>query len=51
MPGNIKSVNGTSMAMNGGGGAPMQKPTATGNPSPGGTKPPKPAEIPVKMPK
>lgn len=50
--GDVKSVNGTSMGMNGQNAAnPLQKPTAAGNPSPGGTKPPMPMDGKVAMPK
>lgn len=49
--GSIKSVNGTSMALNGQAGQGANKPMASGKCDPGGTKPAKPAEAPVPMPK
>lgn len=49
--GNVKSINGNSMALNCQSGQGAQKPSAKGNDSPGGTKPDKPAEAPVPMPK
>jgi hypothetical protein len=53
MPGNIKSINGSSMGLNGAPpGDALTKPSASGSShNPGGTKPNKPAEAPVKMPK
>lgn len=49
--GNVKGINGTSMALNGQAGQGANKPMASGKDSPGGTKPDKPAPAPVPMPK
>ena len=50
--GSVKSVNGTSMALNNQPGQGTQKPSAkAGNSNPGGTKPPRPVDGPVPMPK
>ena len=50
--GNVKGVSGTSMNLNTQKGEGCQKPsTSAGSASPGGTKPCKPAEAPVPMPK
>jgi hypothetical protein len=50
--GSVKGINGTSMALNNQAGEGTQKPSATaGSANPGNTKPPKPAEKPVPMPK
>ncbi len=50
--GMVKSVTGTSMNLNTRPGQGCDKPVATkGSASPGGTKPPKPAEVAVSMPK
>lgn len=49
--GNIGSVNGSSTALNSQRGCGAMKPSAKGNDSPGGTKPSKPAETSVPMPK
>lgn len=49
--GSVKGITGNSMALNGQGGQGAQKPQASGNGNPGGTKPAKPAEAPVPMPK
>lgn len=49
--GSIKPVNGTSMGLNGQTGMGGHQPSAAGNANPGNTKPPKPAETPVLMPK
>jgi len=49
--GSQKSTSGSSMALNTQRGDGCQKPSEKGNHNPGGTKPPKPAEAPVPMPK
>lgn len=49
--GNVKGITGNSMALNGQSGQGTQKPVASGNGDPGGTKPPKPADGAVPMPK
>jgi hypothetical protein len=50
--GEVKSINGTSMALNTQKGDGAQKPNmGKGTSSPGGTKPDKPAAAPVPMPK
>jgi hypothetical protein len=49
--GNVTGITGTSTALNGQPGQGTQKPSPQGNSSPGGTKPPKPADGPVPMPK
>jgi hypothetical protein len=49
--GDVKGIKGNSMALNGQKGQGAVKPSASGNGSPGGTKPDKPAEAPVPMPK
>lgn len=50
--GMVKGINGTSMALNNQKGEGGQKPMASGgNSDPGGTKPAKPAEASVPMPK
>lgn len=49
--GSVKGINGSSTALNCQSGQGGQKPSASGDRSPGGTKPPKPPESPVPMPK
>lgn len=49
--GSIKSVNGTSISLNGAPGQGTQKPVASMKTNVGGTAPPKPADGPVSMPK
>ena len=49
--GSVRGIMGNSMALNGQAGQGTQKPMASGNGNPGGTKPEKPAEGPVQMPK
>ncbi len=49
--GSVKGISGTSMALNVQPGQGTQKPSAMGNSNPGGTKPSKPAEGHVPMPK
>lgn len=49
--GNVKGISGNSMALNGQPGQGGVKPQAAGKDSPGGTKPSKPAEASVPMPK
>lgn len=50
--GSVKSIDGTSMALNNQAGQGAQKPSAkAGNSDPGGTKPSKPADAPVPMPR
>ena len=50
--GSVKGVSGSSMNLNTQKGEGCQKPsTSAGSASPGGTKPSKPAEAPVPMPK
>lgn len=49
--GNIKGITGHSTALNGQAGQGAQKPSASGKDSPGGTKPTKPADGMVPMPK
>ena len=50
--GNVRGVSGTSMNLNTQPGQGTQKPSpSAGTENPGGTKPPKPAEGPVQMPK
>lgn len=49
--GSVKGINGTSTALNGQSGYGAVKPSASGNSSPGGTKPDKPADASVPMPK
>ena len=49
--GSVKGISGTSMALNGQKGDGAQKPMASGNSSPGGTKPPMAPCGPVPMPK
>lgn len=49
--GNVKGINGTSMALNTQKGVGSDKPMATGNSNPGGTKPERVSEKPVPMPK
>lgn len=49
--GSVKGISGHSTALNGQTGQGAMKPSAAGKESPGGTKPPKPAEAPVAMPK
>jgi len=49
--GNVRGISGNSMALNCQAGQGTQKPAPAGNPSPGGTKPPKPADGYVAMPK
>jgi hypothetical protein len=49
--GSVRGISGCSTALNGQAGQGTQKPMASGNTSPGGTKPPKPADGHVAMPK
>lgn len=49
--GNVRGITGTSTALNGQGGQNAQKPSASGSSNPGGTKPSKPPEGHVQMPK
>lgn len=49
--GNVRGCKGTSMALNSQPGQGTQKPSCNGKDSPGGTKPSKPADGPVPMPK
>lgn len=53
--GDVKGITGTSMGINGQAGQGAHKPSAKGNPSPGGTKPPKPdcpsSPLPTERPK
>ena len=49
--GSVKSINGNSMSLNGQAGQGAVKPMASGKGDPGGTKPPKPAEASVPMPR
>ena len=49
--GSVRGVSGNSMALNGQAGCGAQKPKASGGGDPGGTKPAKPADGPVPMPK
>lgn len=49
--GSVRGIMGNSMALNGQPGQGTQKPSAAGRDNPGGTKPDKPAEGPVPMPK
>lgn len=49
--GNVRGVTGSSMGINGQSGAGGQKPSAAGNMSPGGTKPPREPDGKVPMPK
>jgi hypothetical protein len=49
--GMVKGVTGTSMGLNTQAGMGGQKPSAAGNANPGGTKPSKPADAPVPMPR
>lgn len=49
--GNVKGITGNSMSLNCQSGQGATKPSASGNGSPGGTKPPKAAEASVPMPK
>jgi hypothetical protein len=49
--GSVRGVSGHSTALNCQAGQGTQKPSAAGNASPGGTKPPKPADGSVPMPK
>lgn len=49
--GSVKGITGTSMALNCQPGQGTQKPSAMGKSDPGGTKPMKPADGPVPMPK
>lgn len=49
--GNVRGITGSSMALNGQKGESAQKPMASGNHNPGGTKPDKPACGSVPMPK
>ncbi len=50
--GSVKSISGTSMNLNGQSGQGATKPMpSSGSANPGGTKPEKPAEAPVPMPK
>jgi len=49
--GSVKGVTGCSVALNGQSGQGGQKPAPSGSRDPGGTRPSKPAEPPVAMPK
>jgi hypothetical protein len=49
--GNVKGVDGHSTALNGQPGQGTQKPSAAGTDSPGGSRPPKPTDGAVPMPK
>jgi hypothetical protein len=49
--GDVTGIKGTSIALNNQRGDGAQKPVASGNDNPNDTKPPKPAEAPVVMPK
>jgi hypothetical protein len=49
--GSVKGITGTSMGLNGQAGQGAVKPSASGNSNPGNTKPSKPAEGSVPMPK
>lgn len=49
--GSVRGISGTSMGLNTQAGQGTQKPSASGNASPGGTKPAKPADGSVPMPK
>lgn len=49
--GSVRGISGTSTALNCGSGVGAQKPSASGNASPGGTKPSKPSSGAVPMPK
>ena len=49
--GSVKGVSGTSMALNTQAGEGSMKPSASGKDSPGGTKPDRPADKAVPMPK
>lgn len=49
--GNVRGITGTSTALNGQSGQNAQKPSASGSSNPGGTKPSKPPEGHVAMPK
>lgn len=49
--GSVRGITGNSMALNCQSGQGTQKPSASGNASPGGTKPSRPADGPVPMPK
>lgn len=49
--GDVKGISGSSTALNGQSGSGGQKPSASGNSNPGNTKPPKPADGSVPMPK
>lgn len=49
--GSIKSIKGNSMSLNGQAGQGAVKPMASGSGNPGGTKPSKPGEASVPMPK
>lgn len=49
--GSVKSVRGTSTQLNGQSGCGGQKPMFSGSESPGGTKPSRPADGPVPMPR
>jgi hypothetical protein len=49
--GEVKGITGSSMGLNGQAGCGGQKPMASGNASPGGTKPPREADGKVPMPK
>lgn len=53
--GNVKGINGSSMALNGQTGQGAQKPSASGNGNPGGTHPGKPSPgtqpVPMAIPK
>lgn len=49
--GSVKSISGTSMALNNQPGTGANKPMASGKDNPGGTKPSAPSPAPVPMPK
>lgn len=49
--GDVKGTTGNSMSLNGQAGQGANKPSASGAGNPGGTKPSKPVEAPVPMPK
>lgn len=49
--GSVRGISGNSMALNGQSGQGTQKPMPAGSGNPGNTKPPKPAEGSVPMPK
>lgn len=49
--GDVRGISGSSISLNIQTGQGTQKPSATGSANPGDTKPPKPADGPVPMPK